>query len=77
MFENHLSLTLDLRLNFLEPLRNITQKIRTNMDQLLRLQPILLGLFLLTIYWAFTRSQTMVMLSITKLIIEGATAGVF
>ena len=77
MFENHLSLTLDLRLNFLEPLRNITQEISTNMDLLRRLQPILLGLFLLTIYWAFTRSQTMVMLSITKLIIEGATAGVF
>ena len=53
----HLGLTLDVKLNFVEHIENITQKISKTMGLLRRLQPILPISSLLTIYKTFIRSH--------------------
>ena len=53
----HLGLTLDVKLNFVEQIKNITQNISKTMGLLRRFQPILPRSSLLTIYKTFIRSQ--------------------
>ena len=55
--QKHLRLTLDVKLNFVEHIKNITQKIRKTRGLLHRFQPILPRSSLLTIYKIFIRSQ--------------------
>ena len=55
--QKHIGLTLDVKLNFVEHIKNITQKISKTMGLLRRYQPILTRSFLLTIYKTFIRSQ--------------------
>ena len=55
--QKHLGLTLDVKLNFVEHIKNITQKISKTMGLLRRFQPILPRSSLLTIYKTFIRSQ--------------------
>ena len=55
--QKHLGLTLDVKLNFVEHIKNITQKFSRTMDLLRRFQPILPRSSLLTIYKIFIRSQ--------------------
>ena len=55
--QKHLRLTLDIKLNFVEHMTNITPKISETMDLLHRLQPILPRSSLLTINKIFIRSQ--------------------
>ena len=55
--QKHLGLTLDVKLNFVEHIKNITQKISKTMGLLRRLQPILARSSLLTIYKTFVRNQ--------------------
>ena len=55
--QKHLGLTLDVKLNFVEHIKNITQKISKTMGLLRRFQPILPRSSLLTIYKIFIRSQ--------------------
>ena len=57
IFQKHLELTLDVKLNFAEYMKNITQKVSKTMSLLLRVQPILPRLSPLTTYKAFIRSQ--------------------
>ena len=57
MFEKHLGLTLDVKQNFVEHIKNITQKISKTMGLLRRFQPVLPRSFLLTIYKTSIRSQ--------------------
>ena len=57
MFQKHLGLTLDVKLNFVKHRKNITQKIGKSMGILRRFQPILPRSSLLTIYKTFMRSQ--------------------
>ena len=55
--QKHLGLTLDVKLNFVDHIKNITRKIYKTMGLLRRFQPILPRSSLLTIYKAFIRSQ--------------------
>ena len=55
--QKHLGLTLDVKLIFVEHIKNITQKISKTMGLLHRFQPVLPRLSLLTIYKTFVRSQ--------------------
>ena len=55
--QKHLSLTLDVKLNFVEHIKNITQKISETIDLLRRFQPILPRSSLLTICKTFIRNQ--------------------
>ena len=55
--QKHLGLTLDVKLNFVKHIKNITQKISKTMGLLRRFQPILPRSSLLTIYKTFIRSQ--------------------
>ena len=57
IFQKHLELTLDAKLNFAEHMKNITQKVSKTMSLLLRVQPILPRLSPLTTYKTFIRSQ--------------------
>ena len=57
MFQKHLGLTLDIRLNFVEHIKNVTQKIKKTMGLLRKFQPILPRSSLLSIYKTFIRSQ--------------------
>ena len=61
--EKHLRLELDFKLNFVEHIKNITQKLSKTMDLLRSFQPILLRSSLLTIYKTFLYMSLM-----TKLI---------
>ena len=55
--QKHLGLTLDVKLNFVEHIKNITQKISKTMGLLRTFQPILPRSSLLTIYKIIIRSQ--------------------
>ena len=55
--QNHLVLTLDVKLNFAEHIKNITQKISKTMGLSCRFQPTVPRSSLLTIYKTFIRSQ--------------------
>ena len=55
--QKHLGLTLDVKLNFVEHIKNITQKITKTMGLLRTFQPILPRSSLLTIYKIIIRSQ--------------------
>ena len=55
--QKHLGLKLDVKLNFVEHIKNITQKISKTMGLLRRSQPILPRSSLLAIYKTFIRSQ--------------------
>ena len=55
--QKHLALTLDVKLNFVEHIKNITQKISKTIGLLRKFQPVLPRSSLLTIYKTFTRSQ--------------------
>ena len=55
--QKHLGLTLDVKLNFVKHIKNITQKISKTMGLLRRFQQILPRSSLLTIYKTFIRSQ--------------------
>ena len=55
--KKHLGLTLDVKLNFVEHIKNITQKISKTMGLLRRFQPILPRSSLLAMYKTFIRSQ--------------------
>ena len=55
--QKHLGLTLDVKLNFVKDIKNITQKIGEKMSLLHRFQRILPRSFLLTICKTFIRSQ--------------------
>ena len=55
--QKHLGLTLDVKLNFVEHIKNITKKISKTMGLLGRFQPILPRSYLLTTYKTFIRSQ--------------------
>ena len=55
--QKHLGLTLDVKPNFVEHIKNTTQKISEKMGLLRRFQPILPRSSLLTIYKTFIRSQ--------------------
>ena len=57
IFQKHLGLTLGVKLNFVEHIKNITQKINKTIDLLRRLPQNLPRLSLLTIYKTFLRSQ--------------------
>ena len=57
IFQKHRGLTLDVKLNFVEQIKNITRKISKTTGLLRRLQPILSRSSLLTIYKTFIRSQ--------------------
>ena len=57
IFQKHLGLTLGVKLNFVEHIKNITQKINKAIDLLRRFPPNLPRLSLLTIYKTFLRSQ--------------------
>ena len=67
--QKHLGLALDIKLNFIEHIKYITQKISKTMRLLRRFQPILPRSSLLTIYKTFIRSQLdFAMSSTTKLL---------
>ena len=55
--QKHLALTLSVKLNFVEHIKNIIQKINKTVGLLGTFQPILSISSLLTIYKAFIRSQ--------------------
>ena len=55
--QKHLGLTLDVKLNFVEHIKNITQKISKTMGLLRTFKPILPRSSLLTIYKIIIRSQ--------------------
>ena len=55
--KKHLGLTLDVKLNFVEHIKNVTQKISKTIGLLRRFQPILPRSSLLTMYKTFIRSQ--------------------
>ena len=55
--QKRLGVTLDVKLNFVEHRKNITQKTSKTMGLLRRFQPILPRSFQLTIYKTFIRSQ--------------------
>ena len=55
--QKHLGLTLDVKLNFVDHIKNTTQKISKTMALLRRFQPILPISSLLTTYKTFIRSQ--------------------
>ena len=55
--QKNLGLTLDVKLNFVEHTKKVTQKISKTMGLLRRFQPILPRSTLLTIYKTFIRSQ--------------------
>ena len=55
--QKRFGLTLDVKLNFVEHIKNITQKTSKTMGLLRRFQPILPRSSLLTIYKTFIRSQ--------------------
>ena len=55
--KKHLGLELDVKPNFVEHIKNITQKLSKTMDLLRSFQPILLRSSLLTIYKTFIRSH--------------------
>ena len=55
--QQNLGLTLDVNLNFVKHIKNITQKISKTMGLLRRFQPIFPRSSLLTIYKTFIRSQ--------------------
>ena len=57
MFQKRLGLTLDVKLNFVEHVKNITQKASKTMGLLSRFQSILPWSSLLTIYKTFIRSH--------------------
>ena len=57
LFQKHLGLTLDIKLNFSEHIKSITKKISKTMDLLRKFQQILPRLTLLTIYKTFVRSR--------------------
>ena len=57
LFQKHLGLTLDVKLNFLEHIKSITKKISKTMGLLRKFQQILPRSTLLTIYKAFIRSR--------------------
>ena len=57
LFQEHLGLTLDIKLNLLEHLKSITTKISKTLDLLCKFQQILSKSSLLTIYKTFIRSQ--------------------
>ena len=57
MSRKHLGLTLDVKLKFVEHIKNIIQKTSKTMDQLHRFQPILPRSSLLTTCKTFIRSQ--------------------
>ena len=57
ILQKHIGLTLDLKLNVVEHIKNITQKICKTMGLLLRFQPIPPRSSLLTIYKTIIRSQ--------------------
>ena len=57
IFQKHLGLTLDVKLKFVEHIKNITQKVSKIMGLLRRFQPILPKSSLLTIYKTFIKSQ--------------------
>ena len=55
--QKHLGLILEVKLNFIEHIKNIAQKISKTIVLLRRFQPILPRSSLLTIYKTFIRSQ--------------------
>ena len=55
--QKHLALTLDVKLNFVEHIKNMTQKISKTIGLLRKFQPVLPRSSLLTIYKTFIRSQ--------------------
>ena len=55
--QKHLGVTLDVKRNFVEHIKNITQKISKKMGLLRRFQPILPRSSLLTIYKTYIRSH--------------------
>ena len=57
LFQTHLGLTLDIKLNFLEHIKGITKKISKTMCLLRKFQQILPRSTLLTIYKTFIRSR--------------------
>ena len=57
LFQKHLGLTLDIKLNFSEYIKSITRKISKTLGLLRKFQQILPRSSLLTIYKAFIRSQ--------------------
>ena len=57
LFQKHLGLTLDIKLNFSEHIKSITKKISKTMGLLRKFQQILPRSSLLTIYKTFIRSQ--------------------
>ena len=57
LFQKHLGLTLDIKLNFSEHIKSITRKISKTMGLLRKFQQILPRSSLLTIYKTFIRSQ--------------------
>ena len=57
IFQKHLGLTLGVKLNFVEHIKNITQKISKAIGLLRRFQPILPGSSQLAIHKTFIRSQ--------------------
>ena len=64
--QKHLGLTLDVKLYFVEHIKNITQKINETMGLLRRFQAILPRSSLLTTCKSFIRSQTLLMSSTTS-----------
>ena len=57
LFQKHLGLTLDIKLNFSEHIKSITRKISKTLGLLRKFQQILPRSSLLTIYKTFIRSQ--------------------
>ena len=57
LFQKHLGLTLDIKLNFSEHIKSITRKISKTMGLLRKFQQILPRSSLLTIYKTFIRSR--------------------
>ena len=57
LFQEHLSLALNIKLNFSEHIKGITKKIRKTMSFLRKSQQILARTSLLTIYKTFIRSR--------------------
>ena len=57
LFQKHLGLTLDIKLNFSEYIKSITKKISKTMGLLRKFQQILPRSSLLTIYKTFIRSR--------------------
>ena len=57
LFQKHLGLTLDVKLNYSEHIKSITKKISKTMGLLCKFQQILPRSILLTIYKTFVRSR--------------------